>query len=499
MLRDSISHALGARKTNRCRIFLQTGAGPDLVALPCAARFVIYAAQVRCNSVYMTSQVTLPLWAFILILLFAAVTFASHFLFPSVRWFFRRRMERAVKRLNARLERPIQPFKLLRRQDMIQRLVYDPEITQAIVDHAKAEGVREDVAFERARRYAKEIVPSFSAWAYFGFAIRAARFLSTSLYRVRMVHKDVGLADVDPEATVVFVMNHRSNMDYVLVTYLAADRSALSYAVGEWARVWPLSRLIRAMGAYFIRRKSRNDLYRKVLAKYVQQATGAGVTQAVFPEGGLSLDGSLASPKVGILKYILEGALAAKRDVVFVPIALNYDRVLEDTILLRAQAKGERKFHARISVVFTAILRQIRLRITGKFHRFGYAAVSFGQPLTLSEVSEAESTPDALSSAIMERIAAAVPVLSVPLISYLLLTNGPMKRDALEIAFADTLKSLESAQVHIPRHNRDYAVEYGLRNLRERRLVVENAGQISITVGQEALAGFYANSIRHLF
>lgn len=447
----------------------------------------------------MTSQVTLPLWAFILILLFAAVTFASHFLFPSVRWFFRRRMERAVKRLNARLERPIQPFKLLRRQDMIQRLVYDPEITQAIVDHAKAEGVREDVAFERARREWRNRNRPKPKKTERSLLHSAARFLSTSLYRVRMVHKDVGLADVDPEATVVFVMNHRSNMDYVLVTYLAADRSALSYAVGEWARVWPLSRLIRAMGAYFIRRKSRNDLYRKVLAKYVQQATGAGVTQAVFPEGGLSLDGSLASPKVGILKYILEGALAAKRDVVFVPIALNYDRVLEDTILLRAQAKGERKFHARISVVFTAILRQIRLRITGKFHRFGYAAVSFGQPLTLSEVSEAESTPDALSSAIMERIAAAVPVLSVPLISYLLLTNGPMKRDALEIAFADSLKSLESAQVHIPRHNRDYAVEYGLRNLRERRLVVENAGQISITVGQEALAGFYANSIRHLF
>jgi glycerol-3-phosphate O-acyltransferase len=446
----------------------------------------------------MTSQVTLPLWAFVLILLFAAVTFASHFLFPSVRWFFRRRMERAVKKLNERLERPIQPFKLLRRQDMIQRLVYDPEITQAIVDHAKEEGVREDVAFERARRYAKEIVPSFSAWAYFGFAIRAARLLSTSLYRVRMVHQDSGLSQVDPEATVVFVMNHRSNMDYVLVTYLAADRSALSYAVGEWARVWPLSRLIRAMGAYFIRRKSRNDLYRKVLAKYVQQATGAGVTQAVFPEGGLSLDGSLAVPKVGILKYILEGAEAAKRDVVFVPIALNYDRVLEDTVLMRAQAKGERKFRARISVVFLAILRQIWLRITGKFHRFGYAAVSFGEPLTLSQVPEEYSTPDAISATIMERIAAAVPVLPVPLISYLLLKNGTMRRDALEIAFAEMLKQLDTAQVHVPRNNRDYAVEFGLRNLRERRMVIEVGEQISIAPGKEALAGFYANSIRHL-
>ena len=38
----------------------------------------------------------------------------------------------------------------------------------------------------------------------------------------------------------VFVMNHRSNMDYVLVSFLAAERVALSYAVGEWARIWPL-------------------------------------------------------------------------------------------------------------------------------------------------------------------------------------------------------------------------------------------------------------------
>jgi glycerol-3-phosphate O-acyltransferase len=60
----------------------------------------------------------------------------------------------------------------------------------------------------------------------------------------------------------------------------------VSYAVGEWARVWPLSALIRSMGAYFIRRGSRNALYRKVLARYVQMATEEGTTQAMFPKAG---------------------------------------------------------------------------------------------------------------------------------------------------------------------------------------------------------------------
>jgi glycerol-3-phosphate O-acyltransferase len=141
---------------------------------------------------------------------------------------------------------------------------------------------------------------------------------------------------------VIFVMNHRSNMDYVLVTWLAAERSALAYAVGEWARVWPLRSLVRAMGGYFIRRRHNNALYRKVLARYVQMATEAGVTQAVFPEGGLSRTGGLGRPKLGLLSYLLDGfEPGASRDVVFVPVALNYDRVMEDRNLIAAQESGD--------------------------------------------------------------------------------------------------------------------------------------------------------------
>ena len=230
----------------------------------------------------MFDLVTIPVWLLTLILLFAAVTASTHLLFPSVRWYFRRRAERLVNELNKRLEHPIQPFKLLRRQDMIQRVIYDPEVIRAVTEYAESQGVREDVAFEKAHRYAREIVPSFSATAYFGFAVRVTRWLSNLLFDVRLNHVDADeLTKVDRDTAVVFVINHRSNFDYVLVTYLAGDKSALSYAAGEWAQVWPLSRIVRAMGAYFIRRKSHTELYRKVLASYVKKATEAGVTQAV--------------------------------------------------------------------------------------------------------------------------------------------------------------------------------------------------------------------------
>ncbi|HKL45866.1 MAG TPA: 1-acyl-sn-glycerol-3-phosphate acyltransferase [Roseovarius sp.] len=450
----------------------------------------------------MGKMIEMPLWVLVLLVAFAAVTFASHFLFPSVRWFFRRRMERVVAKLNERLERPIQPFKLARRYDMIQRLIYDPEVSRAIADHASAEGIPENVAFEKAKRYAREIVPGFSATAYFGFAIRAAKWLSCALYRVRLGHFDeAALANVDGDATIVFVMNHRSNMDYVLVTWLAAERSALSYAVGEWARVWPLSRLIKAMGAYFIRRKSRNDLYRRVLARYVRMATDAGVTQAVFPEGGLSLDGGLTPPKLGILKYIVEARARDARDVVFVPVAINYDRVFEDRILVAADQRGERRFRARISVVGRFILHQLWLWLTRRYHRHGYAAVSFGAPLSLTGFQQDHpgAPVEALGQQLIKRIGEEVPVVPVPLVARALLSGGAMSRDDLEEAVAQMVAQLPRVDMCLPRADMAHAVDSGLRTLLRRGLVSDSDGMIAPVAEHEAILAFYARSIAHLF
>jgi glycerol-3-phosphate O-acyltransferase len=447
--------------------------------------------------------VEMPLWALIVLVGFAAVTFASHFLFPSVRWFFRRRLERVVAQLNTRLERPIEPFKLAQRYDMIQRLIYDPAVLRAVTEHARAEAIPESVAFERARRYAREIVPSFSASLYFGFAIRVAKMLSQSLYRVRLGHFDeASFRKIDPEATVVFVMNHRSNMDYVLVTWLAAERSALSYAVGEWARVWPLSRMIRAMGAYFIRRRSRGDLYRRVLARYVGMATDGGVTQAMFPEGGLSLDGGLQPLKLGLLKYIVEERSPGGRDVVFVPVAINYDRVFEDRMLVAAGKAGGRRFPARISVILRFIMGQIWLRLRGRYHRHGYAAVSFGAPLSLREFQRSEPMSEVrgLARALSARIGAVVPVLPVPLVARAMTeAGGALDREALEARVAAMIAALPEAHIHLPRDDLGYAARFGLQVLRKRGMVQADGGQIRVVAGQEDMVAYYARSIAHLF
>ena len=453
----------------------------------------------------MFRQIEMPLWLLILILAFAAVTFASHFLFPSVRWFFRRRMERVVAKLNERLERPIEPFKLLRRQDTIQRLVYDPSVVEAVAEHAAETGGREDVSFELARKYAREIVPSFSASAYFGFAIRAAKVLSRAFYRVRLGHFDeAAISAIGSDATVIFVMNHRSNMDYVLVTYLAAERSALSYAAGEWARVWPLSRLVRAMGAYFIRRKSRNALYRRVLARYVQMATRNGVAQAVFPEGGLSLNGEVGAPKLGLLNYIVSDYKPGQnRDVAFVPVAINYDRVLEDRVLVAAAGLTERKFRFRWRDAARYFVKHLFQRLTGRFLRYGYAAVSFGAPLSLAEYSKGRKgdLTKEIGVELMSRIRSIVPVLPIPVISTCLLqAKDPVSRDQLKQCGVDMIAGLRTTGAHVEIFDEDMntEMENAINHLLMRQLIHEDETGIHKGDDDNALLHYYAASIGHL-
>jgi len=414
-------------------------------------------------------------------------------------------MEKVVARLNERLERPIEPFKLARRHDMIQRLSYDARVIEAVAERAKEAGIPEEVAFQEAQRYAREIVPSFSASAYFGFAIKMARWISRGFYRVRLGYFDeTAISGIDPNSTVVFIMNHRSNMDYVLVTYLAAERSALSYAVGEWARVWPLSRLIKAMGAYFIRRRSRNDLYRRVLARYVQMATAGGVTQAVFPEGGLSLDGSVGDPKLGLLNYIVSDFDSESgRDVTFVPVALNYDRVLEDRVLIAAAEAGVRKFRFRWTTAVKYIVKHLYQRMAGRFLRFGYAAVSFGDPLSLAAFSKGKKgdVTKEIGRELMGRIRKVVPVLPVPLACHCVLAaKNPMDREALVNQICEQQEQLRAsgAQVRPLESAPEEEANVAINHLVMRKMIVEAPDRLVVVEANRALMQYYAKTVAHL-
>ena len=467
----------------------------------------------------MNDPVTLPFWQLLSLVALAGWATLTVFLLPSARWFLRRRVNRVLERVDRGLHIRIQPFKLTKRRVLIERLLYDPQVLAAMDAYAEEEDMPRDIALARVERYAREIVPAFNAYAYFAFGYWISRKVASSLFRLRLgFTDDKGLADLAPGTAVVFVMNHRSNMDYVMVSYLAASRTALSYAVGEWARVWPLQQLVRAMGAYFVRRRSRNALYRKVLERYVQMATASGVTQAIFPEGKLTRDGQLQEPRLGILDYMVRDFDAdGERDVVFVPVGLNYDRTFEDRSLLLS-AHGDRPEVGRLRALLTTlsfISRNLWMMVRSKWHRFGYACVNFGTPVSLQAwlqhrgldprglaKDERIAHVGALAADLMDAIGRVVPVLPVALVSEVFTTAPQQQLSLLEIKtqVQVRMEQLEQggAHVYIPRADRGYAIECGLRMLTLRRMVEEQDGLFAAVEGENPLLEYYANSIAHL-
>ncbi len=333
--------------------------------------------------------------------------------------------KRHARRLQHQQRIRIDRFKLKRRHADIELEVFGSrEVVQAVQAYAKEHHLTTDAAMKQAKQYLREIVPKFNLLAYYRFGAPFARGIMHFLYQPVVERTLLRVFnDRAPRGTVVvYVINHRSNADYVLVAHMLFEFISLSYAVGEWARVWPLNHLFKWFGAYFIRRRYREPLYHAVLSSFVSTITRHGVTQGIFIEGGLTRDGAFLKPKLGMLDYIVQ----SKRDPEFtgplflIPTAINYDRVLEDRNLTE-----ELKGRAKTTVDF--LLKNFWRGVLGRFKRYGYAIVSFGEPLSVDEFirhhpailapdfTQRKSELMVLAESVMQEISAALPVTPVTL------------------------------------------------------------------------------------
>ncbi|MDH3827452.1 MAG: hypothetical protein OET21_08560, partial [Desulfobacterales bacterium] len=80
----------------------------------------------------MSGQITISIWLFIILLAVCAWAVLERVLIPSSRWFIRRRINRVIDEISSRLDIQIKPFQLTKRQVLIDRLVYDPQVLETI-------------------------------------------------------------------------------------------------------------------------------------------------------------------------------------------------------------------------------------------------------------------------------------------------------------------------------------------------------------------------------
>ena len=428
----------------------------------------------------------------------------------------RRWARRALWEFRARTDR----YKLVQRDRIREALVADPVIAAAIAEHATLHRMSEPQVRLRVNQYVDEIVPFFNVLSYYRIGYNLYRLLINLLYKATIEHRDQrGLDRIPRQDVVVYLMNHRSNADYVVVAYVLAKVVSISYAVVEWARTWPLEFVFKSFGSYFIRRQFREPLYHTVLERYVQLITRNGVTQGIFPEGGLTRDGALRPVKIGLLDYIVRTLEdpAFDRDIWLVPVGINYDRVLEDRSLIRERIVGSERppRWRQLGTVMSYLgWNTVRL-LTGQLRRYGRVAVAFGTPISVREwlshqppavlsLPKPERLPyvQQLAEHALAEIGAVIPVTPVPLAAAALLSFGSsvVSRERLLDRMDGIRDRLATRDAKVVR-NELPVTEVWARAwlmLSMRRLVLEEGDNLVILPSQRPLLEYYANSIRQL-
>ena len=267
---------------------------------------------------------------------------------------------------------------LSHRNTQIEMLLASAPVRKAMAEESAKLGISAGEADGKANKFALEIASDYS----YG-TTRALELLLTwlleHLYDGIETHNFEALAQIAPGQGIVYIPCHRSHVDYLLLSYLIY-RNGLTpphIAAGDNLDMPLVGSLLRRGGAFFLRRSFKGEpLYAAVFHEYLHLMLARGFPIEYFIEGGRSRTGRTLTPKAGILGMTIASYVRSHgRPLVFVPVYIGYERLIEGPTYVRELA-GRPKQRESLWNLLSSV-RNIR-RIYGRVH------VNFGDPLPLS-------------------------------------------------------------------------------------------------------------------
>ena len=291
-----------------------------------------------------------------------------------------RKLRRAILLFLTREERAVQG-PVLRPRHRVQELVLrDPRVETALAQRAEG-GVTPEAARAQAEKIFREVAANMNSTF-----LAALSLVATAVIRRLFQHIEVrGLDRVSEwgkRQPVVLVPSHRSYFDFVLLSWLFYQNHLMPphIAARENMAFGPFGFLFRRAGAFFLRRTFDDEVYKAVFRSYVAYLVREGFTQEFFIEGGRSRTGKSLAPRMGMLSWNVQGFIdSGRRDLLFVPVAITYERLVEEGSMVEELEGGAKKDESVLGLMRARKLLQ---------RRFGSVFVNFGEPLSLGRVVE---------------------------------------------------------------------------------------------------------------
>jgi len=275
------------------------------------------------------------------------------------------------------------------RLEIMEELLTRQDVQKFIADYARQSNVSLHQAHKQAAAYLDEIASNYNLKTIRIFDV-ALRWMFRTIFEGMVVDYS-GLDRVkriSRDAPLILVPCHKSHLDYLILSYVFFNNNMPCplIAAGKNLSFWPLGPIFRGGGAFFLRRTFKGEkLYPKVFAAYLQKIIDEGFYVEFFPEGGRSRTGKLLAPKIGLLSLILDAYKNIRwSDMMFVPIYIGYDRVLEEKAYIH-ELEGGKKAPENLKNMLKA--RKFLKRKYGKIY------LNFNAPISLKHYLQ-ETNPE---------------------------------------------------------------------------------------------------------
>lgn len=256
---------------------------------------------------------------------------------------------------------------------------------------------------KKTARYKKEIEAHFNPYL-FKILASAAKFCLDKTFKNIEVENIDYVKNSAEKGVVVYASNHKSYTDPLLLGLVLYNNRIKQpyYAAGRnMFNIWS-NGLLKSMGAFSVDRSNKDIIYLNTLKDYIGCLINERKDILLYIEGRRSYDGKMKSPKLGILKAILE---SQNKDVFIIPTAVNYEQVLEDRVLTAiATKKNQRRFTDEVKELFNTYFDYYPAKKDGRRHYSSKAYVTFASPIKIRDYSEKRSDLKNLAWLIIKEI-----------------------------------------------------------------------------------------------
>ncbi|KDN09933.1 glycerol-3-phosphate 1-O-acyltransferase PlsB, partial [Gilliamella sp. Imp1-1] len=408
--------------------------------------------------------------------------------------------------------------KLPIRQEMLNKLLNNPGLSEAIQEEAKSKNIDIDKAKKNALVMLNEIAANFSYRM-----LRITDFVLTWAWN--RLYQGLKVTNADPVRElaqngheIVYAPCHRSHMDYLLLSYVLYRQGLVPphIAAGINLNFWPAGPIFRRLGAFFIRRSFRgNKLYTAVFREYLAELFIRGYSVEYFIEGGRSRTGRLLDPKTGMLMMTIQTLLRGdSRPITVVPVYIGYEHVLEVATYAN-ELRGAKKEKESLGRTIKAFF---------KLKKLGFGYVNFGQPIPLNQFlnqqvpdwrNEIEPTgtqrpswltptTNLLAKQIMEHINSSAAINAMNLCCSILLAADQRALTKVRLLehidyFLKLLKNIPySDLITIPDQTPEELFEHA-KQMGKFIITTDEVGEmVGLTTEQAVLMTYYRNNIQHL-